>query len=123
MGNPGAQRDVDSKLQVVVACACIEALENTLKPEQQPGDATEVGAAGQKTIDILSEEFMKATVHKHDFGQDKNGFYREVEGKKIYMDAKLVKQLKNERVKAGKTINIKNGAKLTTKGQEDIDRG
>ena len=120
MGNPGAQRDVDSKLQVVVTCACIEALENTLKPEQQPGDATEVGAAGKFD---LSEEFMKATVHKHDFGQDKDGFYREIEGKKIYMDPKLVKQLKNERVRAGKTINIKNGAKLTAKGQEDIDRG
>ena len=122
MGNPGAQRDVDKKIQIVVTGACIEALANTLKPGQQIGDATQVETAGQKGIDQISEQFMNIKVSAYDFGQDKKGFYRDIQGKKVYMDKKLVKKLKKDRIKAGKTINIKTGPELTGDKQEDIGR-
>ena len=118
MGNPGAQKDVDKRMQIVVAGACIEALANTLKPEQQVGDATQVDVAGQKSIDQISEQFMNIKVSAHDFGQDEKGFYRDIQGKRVYMDSRLVKKLRNERIKAGKTINIKGKSEK----QEDIDR-
>ena len=116
MGNPGAQRDVDKKIQIVVAGACIEALANTLKPEQQAGDATMVEYA--KTVEKVLES-IDGKVSQHKFMKDSKGNYFRVldDGKKIPVDKKEMKKLIKQREEAGLTVD------MIDESREDIDRG